>query len=475
MSNNYKLITEFYDNVISESYDDAISVLFTNYEIISSIIDKYIANKNYNDYDKLKNVDYDLYSLYYYYDSEENFDNILFIETEIIRLGILHICMENKMMTLNSKDEINNPVNNYDFNVLVAKTDSLVQLFFLFILIFNLEAYTNTSKYYVGIDFEFSARKIALMQMCFERESPFIWIVNPGEFTESQMNYIIKYLMIDTKINKIFHGSDSLDIPYVYQEMFKNDVTKIQLFTSHFVDTRFLCEYFRITVGQDKKCSIYDGLKYFGTITDEKYKLLDDINEKMQPVQDLQWQVRKMSSYHALYALYDVLFLKQFLLDIFKKAKLDIPQSYESFKYIIVITRFVFIEKKEISDISATAKKDTDPMNNYLIRKESNNITLITIMNQILENLVISKIGLTVNNLLGVNYIKSIMMTIFKKIIYYLIALNHKIYVNKQEIYKNTITLDDMYKKINELGFSDLSYLLMEFQKEVSTKLKLLY
>ncbi|AYV78409.1 MAG: hypothetical protein Edafosvirus12_8 [Edafosvirus sp.] len=476
MSNHYKLISEFYNNIIDESHDEAINLLFNNINIVTSIIDKYINLSENKQYDTT-NIIYDLYTIYYYYEISNDVEEILFIESEIIRLGILHICSSEKTMRLNNKDEYNS-TEIYDYDVLLAKTPTLIELFILFLIVFNLEAHIYKSKHYVGIDFEFNTRKIALMQTSFERPKQpvsFIWIVNPGEFNEMQTNFMIKYLMTDLKIYKVVHGSDSLDMPYVYQEMLKNDLNKIKLFTTNVVDTRFLCEYFRINVGQEKKCSIYDGLKFFGTISENKYKELEEINEKMQPIQDLQWNVKRMSSFHTLYALYDVLFLKQFLLDIFKKAKTDTADYYASYKYIPIITRFVFIEKKEISDVTNTAKKDTDPMNNYLIRQGANNITLITILNQILDNLIITKIGMNVNNLLGINYTKTTMMTIFKKIVYYLIALNHKIYINKQETYKNTLSIDDMYKKINDLGFKDLVYLLSEFQKEASAKLKVLY
>ena len=79
-------------------------------------------------------------------------------------------------------------------------------------MLYNLVS-NNKDRSYVGIDYEFRNREIALMQINFEsKETRYICIVNPGKFDELQMKYLIE-LMINMKIVKIFHGADSLDIP----------------------------------------------------------------------------------------------------------------------------------------------------------------------------------------------------------------------------------------------------------------------
>ena len=89
-------------------------------------------------------------------------------------------------------------------------------------MLFNLLS-NNKDRSYIGIDYEFRNREIALMQINFEsEETRYICIVNPGKFDELQMKYLIE-LMINMKIEKIFHGADSLDIPYTLHEMLKDD------------------------------------------------------------------------------------------------------------------------------------------------------------------------------------------------------------------------------------------------------------
>ena len=394
--------------------------------------------------------------------------------------GIEELLLLHKNMIVNNKSEMANPPNNINYHIMIGDSLQKLKLFTLFIIMFNFESEISDETYYVGMDYEFNTRKIALMQTSFERYilknkqiNNYIWIIYPPELTKDQVQYLIDYIMISPTIKKICHGSDSLDIPYLFQDLFQNNLDVIKKFIEHTYDTRFLCEYYKNSVNNEKKCSIYDALKYFGTITDKKYVELNGISDSVGPNQDVIWNIHKMSSFHIKYAFYDVYFLKQFLMDIYAKAKHETPEIYPSYKYINDVTRFLYMEKKELVGIISDIKKEIDPMNNFLI-KSKNNITLINVFNQIIENMIINDIGLHLNYLLGINYFKSYMTLLFKKIVYYILAMNHDIYKNKQEKFTDSIEITNIYKKLSEAHLNNLAKMLTLFQKEAYHKINIL-
>ena len=63
---------------------------------------------------------------------------------------------------------------------------------------------------------------------------------------------------------KILHGSESLDIPYIFDKVLLNNKHDILLFLRTIIDTRFLCF--------DKKCSLYELLYSTKTINDKQYQ-----------------------------------------------------------------------------------------------------------------------------------------------------------------------------------------------------------
>ena len=109
----------------------------------------------------------------------------------------------------------------------------------------------------------------------------------------------------------------------------------------------------------------------------------------MGPVQDISWNINKMSSFHVKYALYDVLFLKFFLLNLFKLSYKNTKNYFISYSLLAPITRFIFLEKKEVSKVLIESKSKIDPIHNYHIKLNGSNHTLISIYNEIIKDLFI--------------------------------------------------------------------------------------
>ncbi len=484
MNNFVKNIITYYDN---NKWDDMVNLFYDNKYTIVKLFNKYIdknKNKNKNNYVDILGP----YSKSVYEYHIRNTDNNS--RQPLLRLTILHLIEQYNKLKLLEADELKTPKTKITYIVTIADNELKIKLFILYLLVYYLESEIRNiamtdfmnKKSHVGIDYEFNNRIIALMQLNFETISAsntetnsYIWLVNPGEFDEEATKLLTKYLMINQRIYKIFHGADSLDIPYTYEILLKNNKDYILKFTRKLLDTRFLCEYYRLSIGEDKKCSIYDALKYFKTITNKKYEMLEDTHEKMGPVQDINWNIHRMSSYHVSYALYDVLFLKHFMVDIFNHIKDNTPQYINSYKYVIPLIRFIYIDRRNITDLIETSKVTVNLINNYLIKHKNKNITLITIYNQIMENFKIENKDIDFDFILTVGYLRKALVTLLKYIVYGVIQDNFKIYKNKREAYDQKIDIDIIYKKLEENNYKRMTYLLNLFKNEAEKKLLTLY
>ena len=81
-------------------------------------------------------------------------------------------------------------------------------------------------KFYLGMDFEFNRvrktqRDIALFQINLERDSSkegVIFVFYPPELNKQETNILIQLITNETMI-KIIHGGESLDIPYLFDQV----------------------------------------------------------------------------------------------------------------------------------------------------------------------------------------------------------------------------------------------------------------
>jgi hypothetical protein len=433
-----------------------------------NIITEFINNKNNDN------------AINLIYNNIKKVKNILITDKEIFEKfnkTVVKILNNNKSLKLT--EQINNK--DTDFIIIVGNDSTKRKLFIIYLLSFYLLNLNINIKerVHVGIDYEFNKQKIALMQINFGN---IIWLINPVELDKQKdMPILIKYLMTNTNIYKILHGPDSLDIPYMYEIMFDNNKEVIEKFTRKLIDTRFLCEYFKLSIGPDKKCSIYDALKYFGTITPEKYDELNKIHDLMGPVQDVDWNIHTISSYHLKYALYDVLFLQQFLIDIYTKVLGETNYLVPSYKYVNHLIRFIYLERNGITNIIEDTKKETNPLHNYIIKHKNNNFTLITIFNKVMENFKICLNDTCKNNyidlnfLLSVGYIGKKFTVLLKKIVYNILKDNFTVYKSKKEVMDNKLDINLIWDKLDKNKYNYISKLLHMFDEEAKKKILILY
>ena len=300
------------------------------------------------------------------------------------------------------------------------------------------------------------------------RTSKFIFIFNPNELDGIQTDLIIKYMFISNTISKIVHGSDSLDIPYLFQDFFMNNNLYIYDFTKNVIDTRFLCEYSKITSNyEDKKCSIYDALLHFNVINKNKYKYLVKINKSIGSYKEgtVIWNVHNMSKDNLKYAFYQ---------QIIESSKNQTKDLYKSYKYIILLTRLIFLDKWGITSFK-NIKMDTDPLNNYIVKFQNKSglnreLTMINIFNSVVDKIIIhldNNSKIIIKYILEINYFKPTLITIFKKMVYSILTSNFVIYKNKKNQYNELpLTYHDIYKTLIEVNLTDLIKFIKLFYKE---------
>lgn len=403
-------------------------------------------------------------------------------EIKDIVFGLLNKSAETKKYY--EKEELKNPKSNIVYNIYVFHKDHEEKLFCLFLILYYYESclrykLVDAKKSpelkcnYVGIDCEFAKGKLELMQLNFEthpKESDketlsHIFIISPRRiFSQTNQDYLINLIMINKHIIKIFHGPDSQDIPYIYNDLLKGDKELIKLFTSRMVDTKILCEFTRYGIDMTKFCTIYETMNYFDVIKEEKYKYLDENKTYMGPIQDHLWDIERLGSFDLYYALYDVIMLKHILNNIYEKTQSLLPNLVNSYKYIIHLTQFIYTERRDVTQISTMAKQLIDPVHNFLIKSKGENVTLIKIYKDIIgQNLVIENIEIPLNNLLSINYFREGLQNIFKLIVYSIIVDNYPVKQNKNTFYTDKIYLSKFYNEMKDNGHEKIVPLFMNF------------
>ena len=371
------------------------------------------------------------------------------------------LAITNMATLTNSKD--NNPLTYFTLKTI---SQIYVKLLIAYSIFYVIARNDGTKR--IGFDFEFNEGKIAVWQVAFypNKETCYIFVIDPYLFENDCKQY--KHLVIDaiftSSAKKILHGGDSLDLPYIFNILFEKNHTLIQKFIKNMSDTRFLCEYIKITNNEgNKKCSIYDALLYFDTISQNEYDDLNKLTISMGPVQDVNWNLYNMSSYHLKYTMYDVLFLERFIKNMYKR-----HNNNTELNVVTQINKFCFYEKYELSNILNESKQLVDTINNYFIVNGESQIRLIE-----LYELITNKIN--TNNdknmqplqhflkTLEINNFKKFMVTVLKRIVYTIALELHTVYENKKSIYKTQISYLNIFDKLLKFKLTDLAIMFIEF------------
>lgn len=359
--------------------------------------------------------------------------------------------------------------------------------FHAFFLIYALESLFN-KHFYIGIDFEYTFRQIKLAQLNFEHNvslKSIIYMVDPTELDPIMLSNFINLIICNKYIKKILHGSDSLDIPYMYNQLLDKDPEKIISFTKTMIDTRFLCEYYKLTKSDpsNNKCSIYDeesdrsAIYYFNVISEKQQEKLSDVLKSMPPPHDIVWNIHKMPKSQVLYAQYDVIFLKYFYYRIIYMATLENStdlgkrNTIELYRYVLFeLTQFIYLEQNQITFLIAKCKEEVDTLNNYFIKKS--NLKMIDIFNKISINLITYSPNVNIDNILKINHFKKYMIIIIKRITYGFISQICKVYKDKNNFWSQKLNNQFIFDFFVKLDFNYLHKLFLDLQLIIQSRIK---
>lgn len=381
-------------------------------------------------------------------------------------LSILTICKlirkytnDSKNLEYKANEELKDSKDNSIYKIIVCENDNKIKLFALFLLSYYIEIIIiDKSNFYLGMDFEFTNQEIALIQCNFEtsyidedkHKFNYIWILNPNDMTDVCKKILIDNILTNYKIIKILHGSDSLDVPYIYKGLFEGNSDIFKKFVARMVDTRFICEHYKISQEEDKKCTIYGSLLDFDVIDQRKLDILTTIDARIGPKSDYPWDIHNLLDRHLEYTLYDVIYLKHLLLNIKKKAIEKTPELEKSYYIIPQLVRLVYLQKRDLIPYYDTIKQVVDIANNYWIIKKGDtpNPTLHSIYTSFIKDLILKESQVNVNYMFGINYMRKYLTIFFKFIVYAVAQKKYPIYAKKNARYTEHININIIYDNI---------------------------
>ena len=331
-------------------------------------------------------------------------------------------------LKLEGKKEFYNNINNKTYFILKVDNQQKENYMYNKFITFsnNLKANPN-EKHYIGIDFEFNKvskdnKDVALMQINLENDSKFgyIFLLYPPKL--KNINRLIE-LVSNPNLIKILHGSESLDIPYLFNQLLiKKEL--IDNFCNNFYDTRFLCDYDLINnKDESRSCSIYKLLLNYNIVTEEKINELNKVEERMGPIYNIVIDVNNLSKELLIYALYDVIYLPELL-------KKFMTKNITYTKIIPELTCLVNKYKRNIENEFNDLKEIIDKMNIYYIDNK-----------KLFYKLWESDYSNFNNNLKEINYFKKFFEIITKMFFYKKLFDNNVVY-KKKDIIVNHVNFD---------------------------------
>ena len=237
---------------------------------------------------------------------------------------------------------------------------------------------SNDKHKIIGIDFEFykvtkEKKNVSLIQINLENstKNAFIFIFNPDKLTKKKLNIFIRFIC-SKRIIKIIHGGESLDIPYLFDNLFNKNNKLIKKFLKYMFDTKFLCEY----IGYDK-CNIYDLLYSSNVINNNTLDKLNQLNNDIGPIHKIVLDINsiKKNKDFEQYAINDVLYLPS----LYNKMKIKLSNNINILQELTNINYFI---KRNFDENFDLLYNNVNKINNYfVIDKNKNKIKLIDFYN----------------------------------------------------------------------------------------------
>ena len=356
-----------------------------------------------------------------------------------------------KYTYLKAQDWFHPKIKRKNHKITIGDNSKRIQKIFNIIKTFLLRA-SDPSKYLAGIDFEFNRvnnkRQIALCQINLEDVTTEADIVffDPKMLNKSQMG-IFKKLLVHNKVSKILHGGESLDLPYLFNNVLTT-LKEQKQFSKNFFDTKFLCDFYNLKEKGNIRCKINYLNHQMGVITKKQFDYLQTMEEKMGYISSIKINVKKMSDLLILYTLTDVLYLPSLIKRF--------PNNILYRKILPQMTCFVIILKMKTNNL-ADLVNYISKFNIYYLKSDYGKINLVEIYSLILY-MIYDKMKIF-HNLLDINYFKKSIELIVKFYLYNEIINNYEVWVNKTKKLNKKINI----KKLNIM--KEFSHIYKYFSK----------
>jgi len=285
-------------------------------------------------------------------------------------------------------------------------------------------------------------RVMALIQIAlFIADEIFILIVDPTIMCNLSNNKI-KNLFSDKSINKIGHGTDSLDIPAL--QLYLDNDEHFMNFILSLYDTRFLCEYIN-SMTDNRLCNIYHCLETFNVVSKKQIDFLHHNEKKLGKL----WFLKKihittLSPQLIDYAMYDALYLKK----LANNLKEHIVNNGLKYNLINEITRFVLLLRQDALEIS-----NIDTFNSFILENKS---TLKTSF-QLCYDRFYENVDLNIKKILNYGFFRNRIMILFQTIYFMTKCLNEKVKINK------SLEINSTHKKFIKNSWNKIQYIIMNF------------
>lgn len=367
-----------------------------------------------------------------------------------------------------------------DKTKIITKNQLEQDKFYAVLKIIDELSQNSNNKVYMGIDFEFNTKKMALMQILFQihiggdaADNKIIkkyFIIYPPILSKSIFKFFKYNIFSNINILKILHGSESLDIPYIVDEFYDylNELELIIDFFKSMIDTRYLCEYLNIITKKSDPCKIYDLLLTLDIIDQAEKERLELNEEKMGKIYNIKIDIHNLSPELILYAIHDVVYLVDAYLKLLDRMIKINPKDY----YLLLdCIRYSFLEKRYVSNIGDD-KVILDSINNHFYYLSSTvKINLIKSYDIILNDY--KTINVSASNLLNINFIKSNINNLLKLIVYSIILKYYKVYVSNDKLinYNLNNRFKSLSKDLELIEFNHLNEFISRFYYYVNDKL----
>lgn len=399
------------------------------------------------------------------YSKDDFSESNLLLMYKLVEKNFYHILNKCNFLKLKTSEEVKNNESSGKYITIITDKYLNLKIFKCYLVIYYLNLNLNLKKSYLGLDFEFNTKKVALMQVNFEQidinlfDTSLIFMFDPKQLSSNWKLFFVQKILCNLNCIKILHGSDSLDIPYLYSDLLYNNTKNIKKFNERFIDTKYLCEYKYYSNNQSLgKCKIYHVLKSYDIISEDKINELMENERNMGPIYDIIINVNKMSTPLIKYTLYDVLYLFH-LVHFFEK-------NIEDMDAINQMTQYIFMEKRQVTNL--IPYEEINKMNNYLIINNKNVIRLNDVFKKTFNNFILKNKKL--NNFLKINYFKNTLINLFKFISYQEICKKSNVY---SKISKNKILYDKEILNFNIIIPDSLTNIINSYKNYIPFVYKL--